>query len=77
MIFLTGFQLLHIGLRGVEEHSVHEAVGPKHLHLDDELPLFLVYAANIDNAVAHLWDFRNQLAGEILQIDDLGIRLQR
>ena len=50
-VCLTGFHLLHIRLRGVEEHPAHEAGSPKHLHLDDELPFLLIYTARINDVL--------------------------
>jgi hypothetical protein len=77
MVFLTGLQLLHISLRGVQEHPVHEAISPEHLHLDDELAFFLVHTARINDVFAHLRRFWNQVTWETLQFLDLSVRLQR
>jgi hypothetical protein len=76
VVFLTDFQLLHISLRSVKENPVHEAIGPEHLHLDDELAFFLVHTANIHYAVSCPRDFGNKFAGKILKFLDLGVRLQ-
>jgi hypothetical protein len=77
VVFLTDFQLLHISLRSVKENPVHEAIGPEHLHLNDELAFFLIHAANIHDAVSCLRDFGDQLAGKILKFLDLGVRFKR
>jgi hypothetical protein len=77
VVFLTDFQLLHISFRGVKENPVHEAIGPEHLHLDDELAFFLVHAARINDVFAHLRRFWNQVTWETLQFLDLSVRLQR
>ena len=44
-------RLRHIGFRGVQQHALLERLGPRHLHLDDELAPFVVATAHIDDAV--------------------------
>ena len=50
-VVLAGAQLLHHGLRGVEDDALLELVVPVHLHLHDEVAAAGLAAAHVDDAV--------------------------
>ena len=59
-------QLAHVCLGGIEEHALHESVGPVHLHFHKELPSKVVLAAHVDNRVLLQWGVGYKLRGQKL-----------
>ena len=51
LVVVPHLQLLHIGLRSVEQHPLLVSGRPHHLHLHDEQPSQFVFAHHVDNAV--------------------------